>query len=209
MSGELQSYSPGRPEYAFVRAMRDEGAAWSEIATTLGLSRQGAKKRYDGRAANGHTDHVWAEHSAEAMALIKLLMDEPSPAAVLAVYLVQIQRKLASMSPELARQAALAGRALAEGDVGHGRAPPEGPQLRGWAGLEAVAEEVARAHGISPALISGPERTAEVCLARDHFAWEAKSRGFTLIQAGKFAGGRDHSSMSQARKRHMARRGLA
>lgn len=74
--------------------------------------------------------------------------------------------------------------------------------------LGEIAADVARLHGITVGQIRGSGRTQAICLARDHAAWVmARQTYLSLGQIGRWLGGRDHTTISNAVAKHEARMG--
>lgn len=224
-SGVAPRRKPAWREFQFVQDRRSEGVSWKVLATMLGVSDLTARRRYLHRDAGGEKiARAWAEHGPEAKALIDLLLQETCAAGALTVYLVMIQRQLAAMAVDQDAQDLVRG-VLDEAfeavqpDVPAPSPPPPhvvvatppvmidgtGTPAR-KPGLRVIVERVAAETGVAADLILGDERTRDVTAARDFYCWAARAGGYTLDAIGKAAGGRHHSTILTAIRRHEMRR---
>jgi hypothetical protein len=72
-----------------------------------------------------------------------------------------------------------------------------------------IAEEVACRHGLSVRDLIGTQRAAKVSVARHEAAYCIWSQGHSYAQVGRWLGGRDHTTIIHAVRRHAERNGLA
>lgn len=72
--------------------------------------------------------------------------------------------------------------------------------------LDPVIAEVAVAHGLAITGLTGASRTAFVCAARDEAAWRLRGEGHTYRLIGAALGGRTHTAVMLACRRHEARK---
>jgi chromosomal replication initiation ATPase DnaA len=74
--------------------------------------------------------------------------------------------------------------------------------------MKEIATNTARLYGLTVENIRGRDRDRYTCLARDHAAWTmAQQPHLSLVQIGRWLGGRDHSSIIHAAANHEARMG--
>lgn len=81
--------------------------------------------------------------------------------------------------------------------------------FKGSGTMEAIAIEVSSKTGIPLMEIKGSSRFKNVCMARDEAAYRIRrDLEKSFAQIGHYLGGRDHSTIVEAVKRHQARLGL-
>jgi hypothetical protein len=73
--------------------------------------------------------------------------------------------------------------------------------------LHSILNEVARRHGLSSDVLRGPRQDHPALFARHEAIWRMYRAGlWSRVHIGKFMGGRDHSTVSNAIRRHEERR---
>ena len=77
----------------------------------------------------------------------------------------------------------------------------------GVARMVEICREVAKKHGMPVAYIIGDARTRDVVVARHEAIWRcAMETGYTMARIGRHFGGKDHTTIMNAIRRHEERR---
>lgn len=71
--------------------------------------------------------------------------------------------------------------------------------------IEVIVTKVAHAHGLAAEDLIGASREPDLCRARDEAVHILRQAGFSVTRIGRFLGGRDPSTISDASKRHKTR----